>query len=950
MKKQLTVALSIAVLSGILTLGCDDDNDSTQESSCKTEGFVNCNGTCIDPTTSKQYCGANEYCEGFVACKDTETCFNGRCRPTNCEPDEHYHDVVCEKDSAEHCGEHGVKCADKVEGWKSGTCVDKSCKLDACNAGLHIFENTCEQDDANHCGSHDTDCSKEIAGWADGTCEDGACRVSACQSGLHAYNDACEADDVENCGAHGTSCSLTVNGWASGDCLQSACTVKTCAEGMHVFENACELDDVDNCGLHGRSCASTVAGWKAGACTQGACKLLQCIDGYHVDDKTGGCVQDTAQCCGAACTKCKDAQVCGEGQCRDSCPANTLYCDGACVDVQNSVDHCGECGKNCNNAKPDHAKTMLCAAGACTINECAAEYHIEKQDDKLLCKADTITACGKEVFDCTSHDWWDSGSCTNGTCIPNSCKGDYHPAKNDLDQNWCEPDSAQNCGEHGHACSGGQQCAGGRCLGNTICDDVLRNTLTDLEHCGACNHRCDDGLICDRGTCKLGTGQAYCSGQKVTMGTIDRCSSCQNRCADSLICKDNACVSGAGMTHCSDVTLNTLSDVDHCGSCNNKCGNGLICSEGKCQTGNGVMYCSGVKIDSTNDSAHCSGCGNKCAAGSKCEKTSNIVACSDGIGSTYCSGMQRNTANDSANCGQCGKKCGVGQICTSGSCQTGSGTTSCDGKSIDTSKDSANCGMCGNICGIGKICQNGTCTAGTGVTYCDGKSINNTNHFLNCGQCSNACAKNKICQNGTCSEPKVGDVISFGQYKILDAQTITPIQWYILDKDTVNHRVMILSMDVLEKRPYHTKNEAVTWAESTIRSWLNGYGKSENKQSLDFTSSTFISSAFTSEERARIPSVQIVNANNPQYGITGGVNTNDKVFLLSIDEVKTLLGTTMEDICTKIHCTAHWWLRSPGSNTYYAASVSNGGSLYARGNYVHDDRNFGVRPALWISY
>ncbi|MBQ8037589.1 MAG: hypothetical protein IJ268_11400, partial [Proteobacteria bacterium] len=124
MRKHIPAVLSIAVLSGISMIGCDDDS---KEPACKTEGYVSCNGTCIDPMASNQFCGANTYCENFVACKDTETCFNGRCRPTNCEPDEHHYDVVCEKDSEEHCGEHGAKCADKVEGWKSGTCVDKTC-------------------------------------------------------------------------------------------------------------------------------------------------------------------------------------------------------------------------------------------------------------------------------------------------------------------------------------------------------------------------------------------------------------------------------------------------------------------------------------------------------------------------------------------------------------------------------------------------------------------------------------------------------------------------------------------------------------------------------------------------------------------------------------------------------------------------------------------------------
>ncbi|MBQ9394374.1 MAG: hypothetical protein IJU23_02515, partial [Proteobacteria bacterium] len=101
--------------------------DSGKPQGCKTDGFVKCGSTCIDPKTSNTYCGANVNCENYTACKDTETCFEGRCRPTKCESDEHFYEVICEKDSLDNCGEHGFKCSDQVEGWKSGDCVEKTC-------------------------------------------------------------------------------------------------------------------------------------------------------------------------------------------------------------------------------------------------------------------------------------------------------------------------------------------------------------------------------------------------------------------------------------------------------------------------------------------------------------------------------------------------------------------------------------------------------------------------------------------------------------------------------------------------------------------------------------------------------------------------------------------------------------------------------------------------------
>ena len=191
----------------------------------------------------------------------------------------------------------------------------------------------------------------------------------------------------------------------------------------------------------------------------------------------------------------------------------------------------------------------------------------------------------------------------------------------------------------------------------------------------------------------------------------------------------------------------------------------------------------------------------------------------------------------------------------------------------------------------------------------------------------------------------VGDTIVFGhEYGI-------PIMWYVLDKDKLNHRLMLLAMSEWAIFPYHEESEAVTWAGSTIRSWLNGYGSNQNKQRKDYTSVNFIKRVFTNEERARIAKLKVVNENNPEYGTPGGMNTQDQVFLLSIAEVETLLG---EDICTKISCTTEWWLRSPGIHTDRAASVlfsrhANRGIIFREGSEVSNS-HVGVRPALWLNY
>lgn len=986
MKKHITLALSIAALLGVLNIGCDDDNDSTQESSCKTVGFVNCNGTCINPITSSEFCGANEYCEGYVNCGTNQICQAGHCvaNETTCSTDG---DVLCDN-----------------------RCIDPMTSNKYCGAD-------------EHCKGY-TECTDDTS------CQNGTCQKTQspeepdpptveCKTNEHLYNDACEPDDADNCGTHGASCSLKINGWASGDCIQTTCTVKSCVEGMHVYDNTCESDDIDNCGLRGRVCANTVAGWKTGACTQGKCKVLQCIDNFHVDAGTGECVQDTSACCGPTCTKCADGLVCAAGVCLSNCTNGDKYCNGVCANTDVSPTNCGECGHDCNAEMPPNAQSMICTNGACMLATCKENYRISGNS----CVPYSETTCGEESTDCTKTAGWNTGSCEDGKCVPKSCKEDYHIVKTDPDAILCELDSPLNCGGHGiackqkedcvagkcvcaegltscgtgnnaqciniltdvnncgscgHACENQQMCSSGQCIGKTICDGIVRDTQSDLDHCGGCNQRCPDGKICSQGQCKVGigtaycngkkvqigtlercsgctdrcpdgklcsngqckvgTGTAYCNGEKVQIGTFDRCSGCTDRCADGKLCQNNTCVDGPGNTYCSGVAINTMSNLDHCGNCNYRCSDGLICSNGKCQAGNGNVYCSGKIVYLSSDSAHCGKCGNKCPINSRCSGG----YCYEGTGSTYCDGKDIDTSKDSAHCGQCGYTCPDGVSCHSGGCVI----KQCNGIQTSLMDDSANCGQCGKKCDVGKRCKSGTCQTGTGSTYCDGESVSTSSDYSNCGQCGNICAVHQYCKSGVCTNPSVGDTIVFGKYND------SPIQWYILDNDTTHHRYMLLAMDVLEKRPYHTKHEDITWEQSTIRSWLNGYGSSENKQSIDYTSSNFIKSAFTDEEKAKIPKVTVVNGKNPKYNTPGGNNTQDYVFLLSINEVKTLLPLYVDsqnNMCTKIHCKAIWWLRSPGYYTNYAASVMHSGVLYTDG-YGVSYYDIGVRPALWLNY
>ncbi|MDR0491989.1 MAG: DUF6273 domain-containing protein, partial [Oscillospiraceae bacterium] len=112
------------------------------------------------------------------------------------------------------------------------------------------------------------------------------------------------------------------------------------------------------------------------------------------------------------------------------------------------------------------------------------------------------------------------------------------------------------------------------------------------------------------------------------------------------------------------------------------------------------------------------------------------------------------------------------------------------------------------------------------------------------------------------SSAAVGDTIQFGQY-----------DWFVLCVQ--GDKALILSDRVLAGRRYHDKNKDVTWAESDMRQYLNGQ---------------FYNNTFSKAEKALIAETENINESNQWYGTAGGVDTLDKVFLLSLEDVVKYFG------------------------------------------------------------
>lgn len=200
-------------------------------------------------------------------------------------------------------------------------------------------------------------------------------------------------------------------------------------------------------------------------------------------------------------------------------------------------------------------------------------------------------------------------------------------------------------------------------------------------------------------------------------------------------------------------------------------------------------------------------------------------------------------------------------------------------------------------------------------------------------------------------EIKIGSILSFGGYN-----------WQVLD--SLSDRMLIITEDVIEQRPYHDSYTDITWANSSLRGYLNG----------EFYEN------FSPADKSRIMPVVNTNPDNQWYGTDGGPDTTDHIFLLSLEEVSChYFGDSSAKLyhpgknqrywferkdennskrLAKFVATDWgwwWWLRSPGRVSLKAVYIfGTDGNIGIQGNNilkgnVADGRCIGgVRPALWL--
>jgi hypothetical protein len=181
---------------------------------------------------------------------------------------------------------------------------------------------------------------------------------------------------------------------------------------------------------------------------------------------------------------------------------------------------------------------------------------------------------------------------------------------------------------------------------------------------------------------------------------------------------------------------------------------------------------------------------------------------------------------------------------------------------------------------------------------------------------------------------------------------VQPVKWNILAVDAQG--VLLVATENLDVQPYHSVTGTVTWSASSLRTWL------ENDFLLGSTSTPSTTDYFSTVERNAVAFSPLLN---PTVGPdTDGVPTNDRVFLLSADEVEAFFTAPNDRKgYNSVYATSYantsephtfpekWWTRthSTSMNPGYATFIEEDGTVERDG--LRNTTPVPVRPALRLS-
>ena len=184
--------------------------------------------------------------------------------------------------------------------------------------------------------------------------------------------------------------------------------------------------------------------------------------------------------------------------------------------------------------------------------------------------------------------------------------------------------------------------------------------------------------------------------------------------------------------------------------------------------------------------------------------------------------------------------------------------------------------------------------------------------FESAGYYKDSDAKKVVMEKESIKNSEVGDTINIGEKR-----------WRILEIQ--DNQAFLLKDPPLPNMAYSIDEGAVTWEQSSLRRWLN---------------SEYLEDNFTKAEKNNIVPTSVKNEKNSFYGTDGGNDTQDYIYLLSIEEISRyneLIPNSKHDS----------WLRSPGNQQNTAAFLSTDGIAMVYG-YEATSEDFKLMPVMWF--
>ena len=458
-------------------------------------GYVKCGGTCIDPLTDSNYCGANKTCQGAHHCTDSQVCMNGTCQVNTCASNRKFCGIndcrLVTSNDPDNCGDCDYKCSEhpttsaESNFCKSGEC-QYECKMGYTDCGVKktadeiiCIENSSFSYNAEHCGRCNVKCGPNEV------CISGVCQMNTCTDGLTlcGLNDCrkVNGNDADNCGLCNYKCSEHPMASAtSNTCVSGKCQY-ICNEGLFNIgsdENPICIDPLSeqhHCGKIDNVLfpEETLNDCKKNACVNGECVTTSCTDTNETicpplsADSSLYCADlknDVNNCgfCGYACAQSNGPNTvlmgCVDSKCVYDCKKdpNIIKCSSEdsetlkCVNIMADSANCGRCGNVCN---PD----AFCFGGICSGPACSESCTDSSGDNcsELGCPSNDckndVNSCGPSCINCIDSEHGEPGytecNWNSGECVISKCQYGYHMVGESLFGDYkCVKNSDNACG------------------------------------------------------------------------------------------------------------------------------------------------------------------------------------------------------------------------------------------------------------------------------------------------------------------------------------------------------------------------------------------------------------------------------------------------------------------------------------------------------------------------